>query len=106
MSAFRHSAYGLPVSAAVVRADHPGFTFDTFCDPPGQVWADFVHDMDEFVVVAEGRIVLEVGAERAECRPGDLARIPAGTRHTLRTTPERGSIWYYGYGRFGEGNHG
>ena len=55
---------------------------------------------DEFVVVTEGRIVVEVGSERVDCRPGDLVRIPAGTRHTLRTAPERGSVWFYGYGRF------
>lgn len=58
--------------------------------------------MDEFVVVTEGRIVIEVGSERAECRPGDLVRIPAGARHTLHTAPETGSVWFYGYGRFGE----
>jgi cupin 2 domain-containing protein len=99
MSAFRHAAYALPVSPAAVQADHPGFTFDTFRDPPGQIWADFVHDTDEFVVVAEGRIVIEVDAVRTECGPGDLVRIPAGARHTLRTSPERGSVWFYGYGR-------
>lgn len=102
MSVFRLSAYALPVSPAAVQADHPGFSFDVFRDPPGQIWADFVHDVDEFVVVAEGRIAIEVGTERAECLPGDLVRIPAGVRHTLRTAPEQGSIWFYGYGRFEE----
>ncbi|MFN3399246.1 MAG: cupin domain-containing protein [Ferrovibrio sp.] len=100
MTVFRPAAYALPVSPAAVQADHPGFSFDTFRDPPAQVWADFMHDTDEFVVVAEGRIVIEVGAERADCRPGDLVRIPAGARHTLRTAPECGSVWFYGYGRF------
>lgn len=100
MSAFRHSAYALPVSPAAIQADHPGFTFDTFRDPPGQIWADFVHDTDEFVVVAEGRIIIEVGAERTECGPGDLVRIPAGARHTLHTAADGGSVWFYGYGRF------
>lgn len=100
MTVFRPSAYAIPVSPSAVQADHPGFSFDTFRDPPGQVWADFRHDTDEFVVVAEGRIAIEVGDERADCRPGDLVRIPAGARHTLRTAPERGSVWFYGYGRF------
>lgn len=100
MSAFCPSTYALPVSPAKVQADHPGFSFAVFRDPPGQVWADFIHDTDEFVVVAEGRIDIEVGSERAECRPGDLVRIPAGTRHTLRTARESGSLWYYGYGSF------
>jgi cupin 2 domain-containing protein len=100
MSAFRPSSYTLPVSPESVQADHPGFSFEIFHDPPGQVWADFVHDVDEFVVVAAGRIDIEVGAERAECSPGDLVQIPAGTPHTLRTASDKGSIWYYGYGRF------
>lgn len=102
MSAFRPSAYAVPVALAVVQADHPGFSCAVFRDPPGQVWADFVHDTDEFVVVAEGRMVIEVETERADCRPGDLVRIPAGARHTLRTAPQQGSVWYYGYGRFRE----
>lgn len=102
MSAFRPSAYALPVSPAAVRADYPGFTFDVFRDPPGQVWADFVHDRDEFVVVAEVRMDIEVGTERMACAPGHLVLIPAGTLHTLRTDPESDSVWYYGYGRFGE----
>lgn len=101
MSAFRPAAYALPVSPAVVRTDYPEFSFDVFRDPPGQVWADFVHDRDEFVVVADGQIEIAVGAERMICTPGHLVLIPAGTPHTLRTAPESGSVWYYGYGRFG-----
>ena len=33
-----------------------GYTFGIFKDPPGQVWADFVHKTDELVVLAEGEI--------------------------------------------------
>jgi glyoxylate utilization-related uncharacterized protein len=101
MSAFRPQAYALPVSPAAVQADFPDFTFDTYRDPPGQIWADFVHETDEFVVVAKGRVEIEVGKECLLCEPGDLVRIPAGRRHTLRTMPDAGSVWHYGYGRFG-----
>jgi len=31
-----------------------GYSFGIFKDPPGQVWADFVHKTDEIVVLAEG----------------------------------------------------
>ena len=31
-----------------------GYSFGVFKDPPGQVWADFVHRTDELVVLAEG----------------------------------------------------
>jgi len=102
MSVFQSNAYDVPVSPDAIRADFPDFTFDTYIDPPGQVWADFVHDTDEFVVVATGHVEIEIGLERSLCKPGDLARIPAGVRHTLRTTKEAGSVWHYGYGSFGK----
>lgn len=105
MSVFHPSTFDLPVSAKQVREAHPGFTFGTFRDPPGKAWVDFVHDTDEYVVVVEGTVQITVGAETAACRPGNLVLIPAGASHTLRTSPDRSSIWHYGYGRF-EADHG
>lgn len=105
MSMFRFAAYSLPVSAATVRSDYPQFSFAIFQDPPGQVWADFVHAVDEFVVIAEGKVTIAVGDECADCLPGDLVRIPAGIYHTLRTSLDSGSTWYYGYGRFEDNGH-
>ncbi|MCX2721063.1 cupin domain-containing protein [Roseibium salinum] len=102
MTAFHRAKYSSPPSADQVREDFPGFTFGTFRDPPGQVWADFVHDEDEFIVVAQGEIVITVADETATCGPGDLVRIPAQVNHTLETTEAGGSVWHYGYGRFGE----
>ncbi len=101
MKVFCTAAYPLPVSRAAVQADHPDFSFGEFHDPPGQVWADFVHAADEFVVVAEGSVEIEVAGETACCGPGDLVRIPAGARHSLRTAKTAGSVWFYGYGHFG-----
>ena len=37
-----------------------GYSFGVFRDPPGQVWADFVHKTDELVVLAEGEIEVEI----------------------------------------------
>ena len=34
-----------------------GYSFGVFRDPPGQVWADFVHKTDELVVLAEGVVL-------------------------------------------------
>lgn len=102
MSAFRPNAYALPVSPDDVRAEFPDFSFDTYLDPPGQVWEDFMHETDEFVAVVAGRMDIEVGSERRLCVAGDLVLIPARTRHTLRTTNDAGSVWHYGYGRFGD----
>lgn len=101
---FHKNAYTLPVSRTAVAADFPAFSFGVFRDPPGQVWADFTHDNDEFVVVTEGDMEIEVDGETARCRPGDLVRIPARARHTLRTSGAGSSTWFYGYGRFGGGD--
>lgn len=97
---FRKSAYPAPVTEAVVAADFPGFSFGVFRDPPGQVWADFVHRTDEFVVVAEGEVEIEVAGASTKCSPGDLVLIPAYASHTLRTSRSGGSVWFYGYGTF------
>jgi len=104
MSAFRKGAYPVPVSQAQVAADFPGFSFGVLRDPPGQIWSDFVHDSDEFVVVAEGDVEIEVSGEVVRCGPGDLACIPAGASHTLRTSKAASSVWFYGYGWFGGGD--
>jgi quercetin dioxygenase-like cupin family protein len=98
---FRKSAYATPVSRTAVAADFPSFSFGVFEDPPGQVWADFTHDTDEFVVVANGDMEIEVAGETARCGPGDLVLIPAKAPHTLRTSRDGGSTWFYGYGHFG-----
>lgn len=101
---FIRNAYPLPVSRTAVAADFPGFSFGVFNDPPGQVWADFTHETDEFVVVVEGDVEIEIAGETARCGPGDLVRIPARASHTLRTSQAGGSTWFYGYGRFGGGD--
>lgn len=104
MSVFRTNAYATPVAEAAVRSDFPDFSFGVFRDPPRQVWSDFVHSTDEFVVVVEGEVEIEVAGRSAVCTPGDLVVIPAGASHTLRTSPEAGSVWFYGYGTIGGGN--
>ena len=37
-----------------------GYSFGVFRDPPGQVWADFVHRTDELLMLVEGEIELEI----------------------------------------------
>ena len=36
------------------------YSFGVFKDPPGQVWADFIHRTDELVVLVEGEIEIEI----------------------------------------------
>ena len=40
--------------------DSRGYSLGVFRDPPGRVWADFVHRIDELVVLAEGEIEVEI----------------------------------------------
>lgn len=101
---FKKAAYSRPVAGVLVAADFPNFTFDEFNDPPGRVWADFVHEDDEFVVVVKGEIEIEVDQAKAHCVAGDLVLIPAGARHTLKTSSRGPSKWFYGYGKFGDQN--
>jgi quercetin dioxygenase-like cupin family protein len=100
------NAYPAPVDHAAVRADWlaEGFSFGVFRDPPGQEWNGFVHDTDEYVAVAEGRLRISVGQKTAEAGPGDLIRIPAGAVHSLKTLSPAGSVWLYGYGHWRDGD--
>lgn len=103
-AAFEKGAYALPVVASNVEKvwQKEGFDFGIFRDPPGQEWNGFVHDTDEYVLVAEGALTISVGAETADCAAGDLVRIPRGTTHSLKTTSPDGSVWFYGYGYWRE----
>ena len=97
---FTSDVYDVPVDFQRVELDwsDEGFSFGVFHDPPGQEWNDFVHTTDEYVLVAEGRLAIDVGLERREVGPGDLVRIPRGVSHSLKTISQGGSVWLYGYG--------
>ena len=54
-----------------------GYSFGIFRDPPGQVWADFVHQTDELVVLAEGEIEVEIEGKAERFQIGEMVFIPA-----------------------------
>jgi quercetin dioxygenase-like cupin family protein len=99
---FDKGVYAVPLDEKQVRSDWSaqGFSFGIFRDPPGREWNDFVHESDEYVVVAEGELEITVGGEMRRTVAGDRVRIPAGVSHSLRTVSSSGSIWFYGYGRW------
>ena len=74
-----------------------GYSFGVFKDPPGQVWADFVHRTDELVVLAEGEIEIEIEGKSQQPQIGDAVFIPAHAVHTGRNIGKTNNIWYYGY---------
>ena len=48
-----------------------GYSFGVFRDPPGQVWADFVHRTDELVALAEGEIEIEIDGKLHKPKIGE-----------------------------------
>ena len=76
-----------------------GFSCELWVDPPGQVWADFVHDVDELVMPLEGEIELEIEGRIRRPAVGEEILIPAGARHTVRNVGGTVARWLYGYRR-------
>ena len=74
-----------------------GYSFGIFKDPPGQVWADFVHMTDELVVLAEGEIEIEIEGKPHQPQIGKEVFIPANAIHTVRNVGGKNNVWYYGY---------
>ncbi len=74
-----------------------GFSCEVWTDPPGQVWADFVHGVDELVMTIEGDVEFEFGGKTIRPRPGEELMIPAGASHTVRNVGNSISRWFFGY---------
>jgi len=79
-------------------AEH-GYSCDLWVDPPGSVWADFVHDEDERILVLDGAVILEMNGRVWSLGPGDEVMVPAQVRHTVRNVGERQARWLYGHPR-------
>ena len=77
-----------------------GYSFGVFRDPPGQVWADFVHKTDELVVLSEGEIEIEIEGKSHLPKIGEEQFIPAKDLHTVRNTGSTYIVWYFGYKTF------
>ena len=67
-----------------------GYTFGIFKDPPGQVWADFVHRTHELVVLAEGKIKIEIEGKSQRPQTGEEMFIPAHALHSSKNCGEYG----------------
>ncbi len=82
-----------------VRAEwaRQGFNCELWIDPPGQVWHDFLHDVDEIVLLLEGDCQIELNGRIVRLHAGDELTIPAGSRHTVRNCGEGTARWLHGY---------
>mgnify|MGYP001400779247 FL=1 len=74
-----------------------GYSFGVFKDPPGQVWANFVHRTDELVVLAGGDIEIEIEGKSQQPQVGEEILIPANSIHTVRNIGKTNNVWYFGY---------
>lgn len=88
-----------PIDAAAVARDWAarGYSCQTFIDPPGQQWLDFVHPTNELVTVVEGRLRLTIGDTAVEAGPGDEVFIPKGARHSVFNIAPATTRWLFGY---------
>ena len=48
-----------------------GFSYTVWTDPPGQVWANFVHAVDELVTLVEGEMELTFQGQTLQPRVGE-----------------------------------
>ena len=87
------------IDSFILRKDWEsrGYSFGVFKDLPGQVWADFVHKIDELVVLSEGEIEIEIEGNSQQPQIGDEVFIPANAIHTVRNIGKTNNVWYYGY---------
>ena len=73
------------------------FSCTVWTDPPGQIWADFVHEVDELVTLVEGEIELSFQGQTLRPHIGEEVFIPAGVCHTVRNIGAMANRWYFGY---------
>ncbi|MGB3968865.1 MAG: cupin domain-containing protein [Planctomycetota bacterium] len=74
-----------------------GFSCELWIDPPEQVWHDFLHDVDELVLLVEGDCQIEMNGRTVRLQSGDELLIPADTRHTVRNCGAGPARWLHGY---------
>lgn len=74
-----------------------GFSFGIWEDPPGRIWKDYVHDVDELFMVIEDEVTLTMSGKTLVPEIGEEILISAGEKHTVSTSNADGSRWYYGY---------
>ncbi|KMP10505.1 cupin domain-containing protein [Candidatus Nitromaritima sp. SCGC AAA799-A02] len=76
-----------------------GFSCDLWTDPPGQIWEDFVHSVDELLMVVEGTLEIEMQGKLLNPEIGEEIFIPADVVHSVRNVGGTTSRWLYGYKR-------
>jgi len=74
-----------------------GFSCDVWTDPPGVVWQDYVHTVDELLMLIDGEIEVRFGGKVLRPEIGDEIFIPANVSHTVVNVGSVTNHWFYGY---------
>ena len=74
-----------------------GFSCDLWTDPPGRMWKNYVHSVDELLMVVDGVLELKVAGNPIHPKSGEEVFIPAKARHTVRNVGGTTARWLYGY---------
>ena len=77
--------------------EQQGFSCDLWVETAGSALTDFVHDLEQRILLIDGTLVVEMHDRVMRLDPGDEVRIPAGVRHTLRNVHDGTTRWLYGY---------
>jgi len=99
MSYVTKNKFQLPINATTVADDwnKRGFSCDVYHDIPGQQWIDFIHPINELVMVLEGQLSIQVAEQTFVANPGDEVFIPSNTYHSLHNIYQGETKWFYGY---------
>jgi quercetin dioxygenase-like cupin family protein len=68
-----------------------------FVDPPGQYWKDFVHPVDELIIVIKGKLEIEMKGKKFCPEAGEEVFIPRRVYHSVRNIGNIAVRWLYGY---------
>ena len=75
-----------------------GYSYGIVKDPQGQIWEDFVHNIDELVVLSEEEIEIEVKSQQILI--GKKVLIPAKVKHTVRNFGKTINVWHYRFKKY------
>lgn len=74
-----------------------GFSCEIWTDPPGKVWRDYVHEVDELLMLIDGEIELSFQGKTLRPKVGEEILIPAHASHTVKNIGAAQNRWFYGY---------
>jgi mannose-6-phosphate isomerase-like protein (cupin superfamily) len=74
-----------------------GYNFGVWEDPPGQIWPDESHEVEELFMLVDGIVKVTLGKEILYPKIGEEVFIPAFTTHTVENIGSTPNRWFYGF---------